>query len=114
MRLSLNLFVLVNEGSPLYRIAQNLLSTLTISEAGKLDFIAHTCNWSVNFIRNKKLTSYIYEGKYILTVSTVREHTVNSCRAGRGDRYTVDLQDYTEHYEVEVMLVLVSKILRPH
>ncbi len=69
---------------------------------GKFDFVALTRQWSVTFIRNKKRTSYVIDGKYITSISEVREHTVKG--SSQNDTYTVNLQDCEQHYEIEVCI----------
>ncbi len=101
VRMSLNQFQVVKEGNPLFGVAQRMLKTLRFFEPGMLHFLARTHEWSVNYIRKKSRTSYIIDGKYITTISAVREHIVKSQSQQQGE-YTVNLQECREHFEVEV------------
>ncbi len=102
IRLSLNLFKVAKEQTPPFRVAQEMLRTLRFLMPGKFNFVARTRQWSVGYIRNRKLTSYVIDGKYITSISEVREHTVEG--SSLDDTYTVNLQECEQHYEIEVCI----------
>ncbi len=104
MRICLSQLQIVKSGEPLHDMADRLQKTIRLSQRGTLHFIPCTDEWSISLIRTKKRMSYVIEGKYIVTVSSVREHEIES-RSRQQQR--VDFQDFEEHYEVEVSCCFV-------
>ena len=74
-----------------------------------LQLVPRADDWVVNFIRHKKRETFFIEGKYMVTVTTVKEHDVNWKEMRPGDSINVKPEDYNEpHMEVEVRPVVNS------
>ena len=60
-------------------------------------------DWVINFIRHKKRETFFIEGKFMVTVTTVKEHDVNWKEMHPDVPTVVKPEDYNEpHMEVEV------------
>ena len=105
VRMTLNLYEMVPEGSPEYSVVQQLLKTVSHDpEKEAIMFLqSRSDEWSVNFVRHKKREAYCITDKLLLTITAIREYKV--------DTYTVDKDDVLTlspgpndslHYEIEV------------
>ena len=105
VRMTLNLYEMVPEGSPEYSVVQRLLKTVSHDpEKEAITFLqSRSDEWSVNFVRHKKREAYCITDKLLLTITAIREYKV--------DTYTVDKDDVLTlspgpndslHYEIEV------------
>ena len=69
-----------------------------------LQLVPRADDWVVNFIRHKKRETFFIEGKYMVTVTTVKERNVNWKEMRRGVSTVVKPEEYNEpHMEVEVI-----------
>ena len=106
VRMSLNQLRVVSPSHPLSGVTQRMLTEVSFSEPGTLRLIPCTKEWNVNFIRHKKRTSYVLDEKYITTVSSVDEYTVDM-KHPKWKPITIKPEDYSNHTEVEVRSVHV-------
>ena len=104
MRLSFSQLRVVSPNHPLFGVTQRMLREVSFSEPGTLRLIPCTEEWNINFIRHKKRTPYVLEGKYLTTVSCVGEYTVGM-KHPKWRPITIKLQDCTKHTEVEVRVL---------
>ena len=75
-------------------------------DPGTLQFVPHADDWVIRFIRHKKRETFFIESKYMVTVTTVKEHNVDWKEMRPGEPTVVKPEDYNEpHMEVEVILV---------
>ena len=104
LRLSLNRYETVPKVD---ETVQKVLSTVKMCDPETLQLVPRADDWVVNFIRHKKRETFFIEGKYMVTVTTVKEHDVNWKEMRPGDSINVKPEDYNEpHMEVEVRPVL--------
>ena len=73
MRMTLNYYEVVSQDSPEYRVVEQLLKTVSLSDGDTISLVMATDEWSVNFIRHKKREVYRIDDKYIATVTDIRE-----------------------------------------
>ena len=112
LRLSLNRYETVPKGD---ETVQKLLSTVKMHDPETLQLVPCADDWVVNFIRHKKRETFFMEGKYMVTVTTVKEHNVNWKEMRPGDSTVVKPKDYNEpHMEVEVRPVLTTYLCCLH
>lgn len=83
---------------------QKLLSTVKMRDPETLELVPRADDWVVNLIRHKKRETFFYDEKYVVTVTTVKEHIVNWKEMRRGVPTVVKPEEYNEpHMEVEVI-----------
>jgi len=70
---------------------------------GTLKFIPRADEWNVNFIRYKRRETFFLDEKYMVTVTTVKEHCVDWREMRSGESVDVAPENYEKpHMEVEV------------
>lgn len=105
VRLSLSQMEIVPPTDPLYPLVQRLFETITFTDptVPTVTLVPCTEEWAVSFIRRKKRTMYILDGKYMVTVSSIQEYRPKWENLDKGDVVSVEPY-YGKHTEVEVML----------
>ena len=94
----------------LYGRVNNLIHTLTLSspDDSTISFVPRTENWNVHFIRHKKRHTYVLDGKYMVTISLIREYVLDWPRARNDEPLDVTPNLYNEtHTEIEVGVYLL-------
>lgn len=116
MRLSLQEFQVVQEGSLHDTIVKKMVETIKFPSLELIEFVPHTEEWHVNLIRHKKKVSYVLDKKYLVVISSVTEHSVSRPPASSTEHphtQTVNLQACREHHEVEVRMMESNTIIYP-
>ena len=72
-------------------------------DPGTLQLVPRADDWVIRFIRHKKRETFFYDKKYMVTVTTVKEHNVDWKEMGPGVPTVVKPEDYEPHMEVEVI-----------
>ena len=69
-----------------------------------LQLVPRADDWVIRFIRHKKRETFFYDEKYMVTVTSVKEHDVNWKEMRSNEPIVVKPEDYDEpHMEVEVL-----------
>ncbi len=103
MRLSLQEFRVVQEGSPLATIAKKLVDSVKVTSSTEIELLLHSEEWHVNLIRRKRKTPYIIDDKFLVIVSSVWEYSVKGTESA--PTKVVSTQECEEHREIEVRMV---------
>ena len=90
-------------------MVQRLIDSMVLSDpdSATISFVPKTNTWNTTFIRHKKRNTYILGGKYMITVSSIRESVQNWVKAldstGTDERIDITPSLYKKpHMEVEV------------
>ena len=75
VRMTLNYYEVMDQASPEYKVVQQLLGTVSLSDPDKdtITLETRTEGWNVNFIRHKKREAYRVDDKHMVTVTAIRE-----------------------------------------
>ena len=85
-------------------MVQRLIDSMVLSDpdSATISFVPKTNTWNTTFIRHKKRNTYILGGKYMITVSSIRESVQNWVKA-LDKRIDITPSLYKKpHMEVEV------------
>ena len=96
----------------LYSTVDRLLQNLTIPKPGLLEFTPCTDDWTVEFIRHKKRTAYVIDNKCMVTITAIQEYRTDWEKLLKGQAVTVNFNDISEHFEVEVSTASINNIIR--
>ena len=117
IRIALNCVNVVpqDHSHQLYQIAKQMLDTVQYSQDQVLSLVPHSSTWVVSFIRHKIRTPYIIDDKHIVTVSLIKEHTIEWMNAKTGELLSVQLKDFKkEPLEVEVSRITCTEHMHTH
>eukprot|EP00731_Ephydatia_muelleri_P026081 Em0018g181a len=104
-RLELGLQETVWKNDTHFTIIQEMVRMVSAAVPGELTLVPCTNNWTVEFIRHKRRSSYILapDNMHMVTVSQITEHEVKCGACQAGDQLPISLNgSENNHWEVEL------------
>ena len=112
-RLELGLQETVWKNDTHFTIIQEMVRMVSAAVPGELTLVPCTNNWTVEFIRHKRRSSYILapDNMHMVTVSHITEHEVKCGACQAGDQLPISLNgSENNHWEVEVYISFISQM----
>lgn len=104
IRLCLSKFEVVPPTHPVFAIVQKLLQTVLLKEPETMTFVPFSDEWNVFYIRHRRTTTYIHDGKYIIEIKHTTEKSMYVRNTDKGKEIPVKLRNHRTEVEVSQML----------